>query len=55
MRISSFLLGSAAALSVAGGAFAADLPSTKAAPVEYVRVCTIGEVTGFVVPGPTPA
>jgi hypothetical protein len=51
MRFSSILLGSAAALAVAGSATAADLPSKKAAPVEYVRVCAIGDVTGFIVPG----
>ncbi|MHB2165963.1 porin [Alsobacter sp. R-9] len=51
MRITSLLLGSAAAISAVAGASAADLPSKKAAPVEYVRVCSIGDVTGFVIPG----
>jgi hypothetical protein len=51
MRLSSLFLGSAAALSLVGGVSAADLPSKKAAPVEYVRICSIGDVTGFVVPG----
>ncbi|MDT2021444.1 porin [Methylocella sp. CPCC 101449] len=35
----SLLLGSSAALLAMAGAQAADLPSRKAAPVEYVRVC----------------
>jgi len=35
----SLLLGSSAALLAVAGAQAADLPSRKAAPVEYVRVC----------------
>jgi len=51
MRVSSLLLGSVAALGVVGAASAADLPSKKAAPVEYLRVCSIGDVTGFVIPG----
>jgi hypothetical protein len=33
-------------------AFAADLPSRKAAPVDYVRICKIGDkFAGFVIPG----
>ncbi len=48
----SLLLGSAAALVVAAGAQAADLPTKKGAPaVEYVRICHINGVAGFVIPG----
>ena len=36
-----FMLSSAALLMLAGGAEAADLPTYKAAPVEYVRVCSL--------------
>ncbi|MFO7308995.1 MAG: porin, partial [Pseudomonadota bacterium] len=37
----SLLLGSVAGLAAAAGAQAADLPMKKAAPVEYVRVCSV--------------
>jgi opacity protein-like surface antigen len=48
----SLLLGSAAALVVAAGAQAADLPTKKGAPaVEYVKVCKIDGMAGFVLPG----
>ncbi|GGH23241.1 polymerase [Alsobacter metallidurans] len=50
MRVSTMLLASAAAITTTA-AFAADLPSRKAAPVEYVRVCsTMGEGY-FYIPG----
>ncbi|MFO1146866.1 MAG: porin [Alsobacter sp.] len=49
--IKSLLLGTAAGLAATAGVQAADLPSKKAAPVDYVRVCTIGSFTGFVIPG----
>lgn len=50
--IKSLLLGSAAGLMAVTGSMAADLPSRKAAPVDYVRVCSGGAGhTGFVVPG----
>ena len=51
MRLNTFLLSSAALMASATVGLAADLPSKKAAPVDYVRVCTIGSFTGFVVPG----
>ncbi|MFC3640109.1 porin, partial [Camelimonas fluminis] len=35
----SLLLGSAAGFLAVAGAQAADLPMTKSAPVEYVKVC----------------
>ena len=38
-RLWCLLGGGAAVFSVVGGAEAADLPSRKAAPVEYVRIC----------------
>jgi len=47
----SLLLGSAAGLAAAAGAQAADLPVTKAAPVEYVRVCSAYGAGFFYIPG----
>jgi Porin subfamily len=49
--IKSILLGSAAAIVAVASAEAADLPTKKAAPVEYVRVCNVGGVTGWTLPG----
>jgi hypothetical protein len=50
--IKSLLLGTAAGIAATAGAQAADLPSKKAAPVDYVRVCSINNAfTGFVIPG----
>jgi hypothetical protein len=50
--IKSLLLGSAATLVVAAGAQAADLPTKKGAPAaEYVKVCKVGDIAGFVIPG----
>ena len=46
----SLLLGSAAAF-VATTGYAADLPSTKAAPVTYVKVCDIYGAGFFYIPG----
>src|SRR3954451_13086677 len=45
------LLSTGALFSVATAAQAADLPSRKAEPVDYVRICTLGSFTGFVIPG----
>ena len=48
----SLLLGSAATLVVAASAQAADLPTRKGAPAaEYVKVCKIGNIAGFIIPG----
>ena len=47
----SALLGTAAALAATAGAQAADLPSTKSAPVEYVRVCDVYGAGFFYIPG----
>jgi hypothetical protein len=47
----SLLLGSTAALLAAAGAQAADLPSRKAAPVEYVRVCDAYGAGFYWIPG----
>jgi hypothetical protein len=48
----SLLLGSAATLMVVAGAQAADLPTKKGAPAaEYVRVCQVGSIAGFIIPG----
>jgi len=48
----SLLLGSAAAFVVVAGAQAADLPTKKGAPAaEYVKICKVGGIAGFVIPG----
>jgi hypothetical protein len=48
----SLLLGSAATLMVVAGAQAADLPTKKGAPAaEYVKVCQVGSIAGFIIPG----
>jgi hypothetical protein len=49
--VKSLLLGSAAGLCAVAGAQAADLPVRKAAPVEYVRVCTAYGAGFFYIPG----
>jgi Porin subfamily len=49
--IKSMLLGSAAAIVAVAGAQAADLPTRKAAPVQYVQICNVGGITGWVLPG----
>ncbi|MBB4015639.1 hypothetical protein GGR16_000645 [Chelatococcus caeni] len=47
----SLLLGTVAGLAAAAGAQAADLPMRKAAPVEYVRVCSVHGAGFFYIPG----
>ena len=47
----SLLLGTSAALLAVAGAQAADLPSRKAAPVEYVRVCDAYGTGFYWIPG----
>src|SRR5215217_3114986 len=49
--VKSLLLGSAAGLCAVAGAQAADLPVQKAAPVEYVRICTAYGAGFFYIPG----
>jgi hypothetical protein len=49
--VKSLLLGSAAGFAAVAGAQAADLPSRKAAPVEYVRVCSAYGAGFFFIPG----
>lgn len=49
--VKSLLLGSAAGIAAVAGAHAADLPSRKAAPVEYVRVCSAYGAGFFYLPG----
>jgi hypothetical protein len=49
MSIRTLLLGCAAIMT--GGAQAADLPMAKAAPVEYVRICSTHGVGFFYIPG----
>ena len=47
----SLFLGSVAGLAAVAGAQAADLPVAKAAPVEYVRVCSTYGAGFFYIPG----
>jgi hypothetical protein len=47
----SILLGSAAGIVAVAGAQAADLPTKKAAPAEYVKICNVGGMAGFIIPG----
>jgi hypothetical protein len=49
--IKSLLLGSVAGLAAVAGAQAADLPVAKAAPVDYVRVCSTYGSGFFYIPG----
>ena len=53
--VKSLLLGSAAGLCAAAGVQAADLPSKKAAAVEYVRVCSTSAQASSTSPAPKPA
>ena len=45
------MLASAAALTASGGALAADLPTRKAAPVQYVKICDVYGTGFFYIPG----
>ena len=45
------LLGSAAALVAVASASAADLPSKKAAPTQYVKICDAAGAGYFYIPG----
>jgi hypothetical protein len=47
----SILLGSAAGIVAVAAAQAADLPTRKAAPAEYVRICNVGGMAGWILPG----
>jgi hypothetical protein len=49
--VKSLLLGSAAGLAVVAGAQAADLPSRKAAPASYVKICDAYGAGFFYIPG----
>src|SRR5690349_17047886 len=49
--VKSLMLGSVAGLAAVAGAQAADLPVKKAAPVEYVRVCSTYGAGFFYIPG----
>lgn len=49
--VKSLLLGSTVGFAAVAGAQAADLPSRKAAPVEYVRVCSAYGAGFFYIPG----
>src|SRR5215216_6947167 len=51
MKLVKSFLGSTAGLCAVAGAQAADLPVKKAAPVEYVRVCTAYGAGFFYIPG----
>ena len=51
----TLLLGTAAGLAAIGGAQAADMP-VKAAPVQYVKICTLyGDTGSTIFPALTPA
>src|SRR5271170_1498475 len=47
----SILLGSAAGIVAVAAAQAADLPTKKAAPADYVKICNVGGMAGFILPG----
>lgn len=49
--VKSLLLGSAAGFVAVTGAQAADLPTRKAAPVDYVRICSVYGPGFFYIPG----
>src|SRR5580704_12178577 len=49
--VKSLLLGSAAGLVAVAGAKAADIPTRKAAPVDYVRICNVYGPGFFYIPG----
>ncbi|SFL18351.1 porin [Methylobacterium pseudosasicola] len=49
--LNRFLLGSVTAFAAVGAAQAADLPVKKAAPIEYVRVCSAFGAGFFYIPG----
>src|SRR6516162_8256451 len=50
-RFNSLLLGSAAGIVASFAAQAGDLPTRKAAPVEYVRICSAYGPGFFYIPG----
>src|SRR5579859_4854724 len=47
----SILLGSAAGVVAVAAAQAADLPTRKAAPAEYVKICNVCGMAGWILPG----
>jgi hypothetical protein len=49
--IKHIMVSSVAVMSVAETAPAADLPTKKAAPTEYVKICNVGGMAGFIIPG----
>ena len=49
--VKSLLLGSAAGFLAVAGTQAADLPTRKAAPVDYVRICNVYGPGFFYIPG----
>ncbi len=49
--IKSILLASAAGIVSVAAAQAADLPTRKAAPAEYVKICNVGGMAGWILPG----
>ncbi|MBV1704056.1 MAG: porin [Hyphomicrobiales bacterium] len=52
MKFKAWALGSAALLAAVGTASASDLlPTKKAAPAQYVKICSIDGMTGFTLPG----
>ena len=49
--VKSLLLGSAAGIAAVAGANAADLPSRKAAPASFVKICDAYGAGFFYIPG----
>jgi hypothetical protein len=49
--IRGILLGSVTSIVAVVGSHAADLPTKKSAPAEYVKICNVGGMAGFVIPG----
>jgi hypothetical protein len=49
--LGSILLGSAMGLAIVGGAQGADLPTNKAAPIAYVKICNAFGAGYFYIPG----
>src|SRR5579863_6122379 len=49
--VRSILLASTSAIVAVAAAEAADLPTKKAAPAEYVKICNVGGMAGFIIPG----
>ena len=49
--VKAFLPGLTICVAAFSGAQAADLPTTKAKPAEYLKICNVGGMAGFTIPG----